>query len=248
MQNTVFSDRGPVDVSFDLSTFNFRCDVSYETSSWWHSPCFSCRYVRSAVLPCVEATRCLFRTRGSLPQDVVEVNEVFGMQISHSALRQKTLRVDVCVTSKSGHEECLVSGRLLSGFYIPAEENMFWIIVMFMFLMSCSVILLTHLHLSSLLLLLSAPLSSSSRREHRSVWLTSAVRRRDALSGTTCWAVPTCPRWTTRTKRAEQPAALTGYRHTLIQYEPTLSFRVTSRCFKYTSETKVSSKPAAACY
>ena len=74
----------------------------------------SCRYVRSAVLPCVEASRCLFRTRGSLPQDVVEVNEVFGMQISQSALRQKTLRVDVCNTSKSGHEECLVSGR----FYI----------------------------------------------------------------------------------------------------------------------------------
>lgn len=71
------------------------------------------RYVRSAVLPCVETGRCLFRTRGSLPQDVVEVNEVFSMQISHGALRQKTLRVDVCNTSKSGHEGCLVSGRLL---------------------------------------------------------------------------------------------------------------------------------------
>ncbi|XP_070773258.1 protein KIBRA [Enoplosus armatus] len=69
-------------------------------------------YVRSAVLPCVEATRCLFRTRGSLPQDVVEVNEVFGMQISHSALRQKTLRVDVCNTSKSGHEECLAGAQI----------------------------------------------------------------------------------------------------------------------------------------
>nr|XP_046265711.1 protein KIBRA [Scatophagus argus] len=69
-------------------------------------------YVRSVVLPCVEATRCLFRTRGSLPQDVVEINEVFGMQISHSALRQKTLRVDICVTSKSGHEECLAGAQI----------------------------------------------------------------------------------------------------------------------------------------
>lgn len=66
------------------------------------------------VLPCVEATRCLFRTRGFPPQDVVELDEVFGMQISHSALRQKTLRVDVCHTSKSGHEECLVSGECLT--------------------------------------------------------------------------------------------------------------------------------------
>lgn len=74
---------------------------------------FLCRYVRVAVLPCVEATRCLFRTRGCLPQDVVEVNEVFGTQISHSALRQKTLRVDVCNTRKTGHEECLVSRSLL---------------------------------------------------------------------------------------------------------------------------------------
>ncbi|TKS83304.1 Protein KIBRA WW domain-containing protein 1 [Collichthys lucidus] len=69
-------------------------------------------YVRSAVLPCVETTRCLFRTRGSLPQDVMEVNEVFSMQISHSALRQKTLRVDVCNTSKSGHEECLAGAQI----------------------------------------------------------------------------------------------------------------------------------------
>ncbi|KAE8287739.1 Protein KIBRA Kidney and brain protein [Larimichthys crocea] len=69
-------------------------------------------YVRSAVLPCVETTRCLFRTRGSLPQDVMEVNEVFSMQISHSALRQKTLRVDVCNTSKSRHEECLAGAQI----------------------------------------------------------------------------------------------------------------------------------------
>uniref|UniRef100_A0A8C6VVV6 WW and C2 domain containing 1 n=1 Tax=Nothobranchius furzeri TaxID=105023 RepID=A0A8C6VVV6_NOTFU len=66
-------------------------------------------YVRLAVLPSVQAMRCLFRTRSSLPQEVVEINEVFGMQISHGALRQKTLRVDVCDGSTSGLEECLVS-------------------------------------------------------------------------------------------------------------------------------------------
>lgn len=64
-----------------------------------------------AVLPCLEATRCLFRTRGFPPQDAVQLDEVFGMQISHNALRQKTLRVDVCHSSTSGHEECVVSGE-----------------------------------------------------------------------------------------------------------------------------------------
>lgn len=66
-------------------------------------------YVRVVALPCVETTRCLFRTRGYVPRDVTEVNEVFGMQISQSALRQKTLRVDVC-SNKSGREACLVGG------------------------------------------------------------------------------------------------------------------------------------------
>ncbi|XP_075878521.1 protein KIBRA isoform X3 [Nelusetta ayraudi] len=68
-------------------------------------------YVRVAALPCVEATRCLFRTRGYVPRDVTEVNEVFGMQISQSALRQKTLRVDVC-SNKSGREACLAGAQI----------------------------------------------------------------------------------------------------------------------------------------
>ncbi|XP_061607185.1 protein KIBRA [Phyllopteryx taeniolatus] len=69
-------------------------------------------HVRVAVLPCVETTRCLFRTSAYLPQDVVDFNEVFGVQLSHSALRQKTLRVDVCDTSKSGHEHCLAGAQI----------------------------------------------------------------------------------------------------------------------------------------
>ncbi|XP_029924732.1 LOW QUALITY PROTEIN: protein KIBRA [Myripristis murdjan] len=69
-------------------------------------------YLRVVVLPCSEAMRCLFRTRGSLPQDTMEVNEVFSLQISHNALRQKTLRVDVCNTSKSGREDCLAGAQI----------------------------------------------------------------------------------------------------------------------------------------
>ncbi|XP_058482569.1 protein KIBRA [Solea solea] len=69
-------------------------------------------HVRVAVLPCVETTRCLFRTCGSSPQDAVQVNEVFGVQISQGALRQKTLRVDVCHMSTSGHERCLAGAQV----------------------------------------------------------------------------------------------------------------------------------------
>ncbi|XP_061596583.1 protein KIBRA [Cololabis saira] len=69
-------------------------------------------HVRVAVLPCIQTIRCLFRTRVLPPQDVVEINEVFGMQISQSALRQKTLRVDVCSTRKSGHEECVAGSQI----------------------------------------------------------------------------------------------------------------------------------------
>uniref|UniRef100_A0A7N6F6Z2 WW and C2 domain containing 1 n=1 Tax=Anabas testudineus TaxID=64144 RepID=A0A7N6F6Z2_ANATE len=80
-------------------------------------------HVRLVMLPCVEATRCLFRTRSSLPQDVVEVNEVFGMQISHSALRQKTLRVDVCNSIKPGHEECLAGAQISLADVSCSEER-----------------------------------------------------------------------------------------------------------------------------
>ncbi|XP_061659469.1 protein KIBRA [Syngnathoides biaculeatus] len=69
-------------------------------------------HVRVAVLPCVETTRCLFRTCAYPPQDIMEFNEVFGMHLSHSALRQKTLRVDVCDTSNSGHERCLAGAQI----------------------------------------------------------------------------------------------------------------------------------------
>ncbi|XP_057676606.1 protein KIBRA [Corythoichthys intestinalis] len=84
-------------------------------------------HVRVVVLPCVETTRCLFRTCGYPPQDVMDFNEVFGVQLSHSALRQKTLRVDVCDTSKSGHEQCLAGAQIsLADFSFSEERRTKW--------------------------------------------------------------------------------------------------------------------------
>ncbi|XP_008331754.1 protein KIBRA [Cynoglossus semilaevis] len=80
-------------------------------------------YLRVAVLPCLEATPCLFRTRGYAPQEVIEVNEVFGTQISHSALRQKTLRLDVCSAGPSGHEECLAGAQISLADVTCSEER-----------------------------------------------------------------------------------------------------------------------------
>ncbi|XP_008426659.1 protein KIBRA [Poecilia reticulata] len=80
-------------------------------------------HVRMAVLPPVQATHCLFRTRGLLPQDVVAINEVFGMQTSHNGLRQKTLRVDICNTSKSGHEDCLAGAQISLADVSCSEER-----------------------------------------------------------------------------------------------------------------------------
>uniref|UniRef100_A0A3B5MNT2 WW and C2 domain containing 1 n=1 Tax=Xiphophorus couchianus TaxID=32473 RepID=A0A3B5MNT2_9TELE len=81
------------------------------------------KYVRVAVLPPIQATCCLFRTRGLLPQDVVAINEVFGMQTSHNGLRQKTLRVDICNTSKSGHEQCLAGAQISLADVSCSEER-----------------------------------------------------------------------------------------------------------------------------
>ncbi|XP_063059204.1 protein KIBRA [Engraulis encrasicolus] len=69
-------------------------------------------YVRVAVLPCSETTRCLFRTASVVPQEPVQLNESFAMQLAHNALRQKTLRVDVCIPSASGREHCLAGAQI----------------------------------------------------------------------------------------------------------------------------------------
>uniref|UniRef100_A0A8C5UI09 WW and C2 domain containing 1 n=1 Tax=Malurus cyaneus samueli TaxID=2593467 RepID=A0A8C5UI09_9PASS len=65
--------------------------------------------IRVAVLPCSESTSCLFRTRPMDAADNLVYNEVFWVSISYPALRQKTLRVDVCTVDKSHLEECLDS-------------------------------------------------------------------------------------------------------------------------------------------
>ncbi|XP_055004384.1 protein KIBRA [Boleophthalmus pectinirostris] len=80
-------------------------------------------YVRVAVLPCIGTSRCLFRTCAALPQEITEFNEVFGMQISHSALRQKTLRVDICHTSKTGREEVLTGAQISLADLSCSEER-----------------------------------------------------------------------------------------------------------------------------
>lgn len=69
-------------------------------------------YVRVVVLPCSEPVRCLFRTRGALPQESLEYKEAFGLQMSSTAVRQKTLRIDICSTSKSCCEECLAGAQI----------------------------------------------------------------------------------------------------------------------------------------
>uniref|UniRef100_A0A8C1XLG6 WW and C2 domain containing 1 n=1 Tax=Cyprinus carpio TaxID=7962 RepID=A0A8C1XLG6_CYPCA len=69
-------------------------------------------YVRVVVLPCSEPVRCLFRTHGTLPQEPLEFKEAFSLQMSSAALRQKTLRIDVCTTRKSGREDCLAGAQI----------------------------------------------------------------------------------------------------------------------------------------
>ncbi|XDV39173.1 hypothetical protein PO909_008448 [Leuciscus waleckii] len=69
-------------------------------------------YVRVVVLPCSEPVRCLFRTHGAFPQEPLELKEAFSLQMSSTALRQKTLRIDVCTTSKSGREDCLAGAQI----------------------------------------------------------------------------------------------------------------------------------------
>ncbi|KAF7697381.1 protein KIBRA [Silurus meridionalis] len=69
-------------------------------------------YVRVVVLPCPEATRCLFRTRRSQAHDTLELNEVFAVQLSPTAFKQKTLRIDVCSTTMSRREECLAGAQI----------------------------------------------------------------------------------------------------------------------------------------
>ncbi|XP_065546332.1 protein KIBRA [Lathamus discolor] len=68
--------------------------------------------IRVAVLPCSESMSCLFRTRVVEASDNLVYNEAFWVSISYPALRQKTLRVDVCTVDKSHLEECLGGAQI----------------------------------------------------------------------------------------------------------------------------------------
>ncbi|XP_075756292.1 protein KIBRA isoform X2 [Pelodiscus sinensis] len=68
--------------------------------------------IRVAVLPCSESTSCLFRTRPMEVSDSLVYNEIFWVSISYPALRQKTLRVDVCTVDTSHFEECLGGAQI----------------------------------------------------------------------------------------------------------------------------------------
>ncbi|XP_041122930.1 protein KIBRA-like isoform X2 [Polyodon spathula] len=69
-------------------------------------------YVRAAVLPCSETTSCLFRSRPVFPCENLKFSEVFWVSLSHSTLLQKTLRVDVCCTTRSHREDCLAGAQI----------------------------------------------------------------------------------------------------------------------------------------
>lgn len=84
---------------------------------YWPQHVFCNRNIRVAVLPCLESTSCLFRTRPVEVSDNLMYNEVFWVSISYPALRQKTLRVDVCTVDKSRLEECLVSIHLFQSIF-----------------------------------------------------------------------------------------------------------------------------------
>lgn len=68
--------------------------------------------IRVAVLPCSESTTCLFRTRPLDVSDSLVFNEAFWVSMSYPAFRQKTLRVDVCITNQSHIEECLGGAQI----------------------------------------------------------------------------------------------------------------------------------------
>ncbi|XP_067899970.1 protein KIBRA isoform X2 [Heterodontus francisci] len=69
-------------------------------------------YIRVAVLPCSENASCLFRTKALVAAESLAYNEVFWITISFTALRQKTLRIDVCSVDKSHREECLGGAQI----------------------------------------------------------------------------------------------------------------------------------------
>ncbi|KAM3925798.1 protein KIBRA [Leptodactylus fuscus] len=84
-------------------------------------------YIRIAVLPCSESTSCLFRTRTVDVSDILMYNEMFLVPVSHATLRQKTLRIDVCLLQSKCREECLAGAQIsLADVCRSGEKEVRW--------------------------------------------------------------------------------------------------------------------------
>ncbi|NXY89200.1 WWC2 protein, partial [Alcedo cyanopectus] len=84
-------------------------------------------YVRVAVLPSSPDTSSLFRTKVHPATETIFCNELFRVAAPHLLLLQKTLRVDVCVVSRSRREECLAGTQIsLADFPFSDETSTLW--------------------------------------------------------------------------------------------------------------------------
>ncbi|XP_075712536.1 protein KIBRA isoform X2 [Rhinoderma darwinii] len=80
-------------------------------------------YIRVAVLPCSESTSCLFRTRTLDISDSLMYSEMFLVPVSRATLRQKTLRIDVCLLQSKHREECLAGAQVSLADVCRSEEK-----------------------------------------------------------------------------------------------------------------------------
>ncbi|XP_077000770.1 protein WWC2 isoform X2 [Tamandua tetradactyla] len=81
-------------------------------------------YFRVAVLPSSSDISCLFRTKVHPATESILFSDVFRVAISHKALQQKTLRVDLCSVSRHRREECL-AGTQISLADLPFSNEIF---------------------------------------------------------------------------------------------------------------------------
>ncbi|CAH2276897.1 KIBRA [Pelobates cultripes] len=84
-------------------------------------------YVRVAILPCSESTSCLFRTRSMEQSESLTYNEMFLVSVTHAALHQKTLRIDLCTVRSNHREECLGGAQVsLADICKSGEKEVHW--------------------------------------------------------------------------------------------------------------------------
>ncbi|XP_078252928.1 protein WWC2-like [Rhinoraja longicauda] len=69
-------------------------------------------YVRAALLPSPSDSSSLFRTKVQSAGQTLVLREVFRVAIARAALRQKTLRVDVCSAGKAPLDDCLAGTQI----------------------------------------------------------------------------------------------------------------------------------------